>query len=55
VKEQRTEDYAPPSLDQMAGVAARQIIHTTRLDDTTGHWRALKRAYLAGYEDARRA
>ncbi len=53
MKEQRGEDYAP-SLDQVAGAVARSIIKESGIDDTTEHWRALKRAYLAGYEDARR-
>lgn len=53
MKEQRSEDYTP-SLDQVAGAAARGIIKESGIEDTTEHWRALKRAYLAGCEDARR-
>lgn len=60
MKEQRAADYAAPgpegrqlSLDQIAGGEARRIIKETHVEDTTEHWRALKRAYLAGYEDAR--
>lgn len=52
MKEQRPEDYAP-SIDELAGATARQIIHATGVDDTAAHWRALKHAYLRGYEDAR--
>ena len=54
MKEQREADYAP-TLDQVAGQAARRIIHETSMDDTTEHWRAVKRAYIRGYEDAQRA
>lgn len=60
MKEQREEDYAPAredgqvSLDQVAGATARRIIKQSSVDDTTEHWRALKRAYLAGYADASR-
>lgn len=53
VKEQRSEDYAP-NLDQAAGAAARRIIKEAGIEDTTEHWRAVKKAYLAGYADARR-
>ena len=61
MKEQRAADYAAPgpegrelSLDQVAGGEARRIIRETDLEDTTANWRAVKRAYLAGYEDAQR-
>jgi hypothetical protein len=61
MKEQRAADYAAPapegrelSLDQIAGIVARRIIKESSVDDTTANWRALKRAYLAGYEDAQR-
>jgi hypothetical protein len=57
MKEQRREDYAgdedAPTLDQYAGGVARQIIRATGVEDSTQIWRALKRAYLAGFEDAR--
>jgi hypothetical protein len=49
----RGEDYAP-ALDQAAGAAARRIIKESSVDDTTEHWRAIKKAYLAGYADAQR-
>ena len=60
MKEQRQEDYEGAgdeqqlSLDQHAGAAARQIIRSSNVDDTTEHWRALKRAFIAGYELAER-
>ena len=54
MKEQRSEDYVP-SLDQRAGAVARRIIKESSIEDKTEHWRAIKRAYLAGYEDARQA
>jgi hypothetical protein len=64
MKEQRHEDYEgqengdgdekQPSLDQYAGGVARNLIKQTRLEDTTQNWRAIKRAYLAGYADASR-
>lgn len=56
MKEQRSEDYAPaPSVDQAAGQEARRIIRESSMDDTTANWRAVKGAYLAGYEDAQRS
>lgn len=54
MKEQRSEDYAPAPVDQMAGQTARRIIRESSMDDTTAHWKALKQAYLCGYEDAQR-
>lgn len=58
MKEQREEDYAgnddQPTLDQHAGVVARAMIKQTGVEDTTQIWRALKRAYLAGYDEASR-
>ncbi len=60
VKEQAEEgsenggDPQPLSLEQHAGHVARQIIRSSNVDDTTEHWRALKRAFLAGHEFARR-
>jgi len=55
MKEQRREDYAPvPSVDQMAAQEARRIIRESSVDDTTANWRAVKQAYLCGYEDAQR-
>lgn len=58
IKEQRPSDYAPDSgqraQDEHAGVVARGIIRETGVEDTTQIWRALKRAYLAGYADATR-
>lgn len=56
----RRGDNAPrptngePTLDQHAGAVARAIIKESGIEDTTPHWRAVKNAYLAGYEDARR-
>jgi len=53
LKEQKTDDYvATPA--QQAGATARIIIRDTGLDDTAENWKALKRAYLAGYADASR-
>ena len=52
MKEERSDDYAP--VDQMAGQTARRIIKESNVDDTTEHWRAIKKAYLAGYADAQR-
>jgi hypothetical protein len=56
MKEQRHEDYAgdnsEPTLDQYAGGVARNLIKQTGVEDTTQIWKALKRAYLAGYADA---
>lgn len=58
MKEQRHEDYAGDesemTLDQHAGAVARGIIKQSGVEDTTEHWRAVKRAYLAGYGDAQR-
>ena len=60
MKEQRGEDYAPSQdnqqrpLDQHAGAVARQIIRSSNVDDTTDNWRALKRAFIAGYQFAER-
>ena len=54
MKEQRETDYVP-TIDQVAGAEARRILRASRMEDTTENWRALKRAYLAGREDARRA
>ncbi len=42
-------------LDEAATAAARRIIRDTSLEDSVANWRAVKRAYLAGYEDARRS
>jgi hypothetical protein len=42
------------SLDHRATIAARGIIKSTGVEDTTEIWRALKRAYLAGYGAAER-
>lgn len=54
LKEQRAEDYvATPA--QRAGATARIIIRETGMDDITENWRALKRAYLKGYEDGQHA
>jgi hypothetical protein len=57
MKEQRPEDYAGDeqevSLDQLAGTAARRIIRSTGIEDTTEHWRALKAAFITGYDSAR--
>lgn len=57
MKEQRHEDYAgddsQPTLDQHAGAVARGLIKSTGVDDTAQIWRALKRAYLVGYADAK--
>ena len=52
MKEQRSEDYVP-TVDQVAGAVARRIIKESGIEDKTEHWRALKRAYLVGNEDAR--
>ena len=56
-EEARPQDYEgnenEPTLDQHAGTVARGLIRQTGIEDTTQNWRALKRAYLAGYEDAR--
>ena len=55
LKEQRAEDYAPlPSVDKLAGQEARLIIRALKLEDTTAQWKALKEAYLKGFEEARR-
>jgi hypothetical protein len=42
------------TLEQHAGAVARQLIQQTGIEDSTPIWKALKRAYLAGYEDAQR-
>ena len=42
------------SLDQYAGGVARNLIKQTGVEDSTQIWKALKRAYLAGYADAQR-
>ncbi len=48
------ENTGELTLEQHAGAVARAIIKTDGVEDTTLIWRALKRAYLAGYEDAQR-
>jgi len=42
------------TLDQHAGAVARGIIKATGVEDSTEIWRALKRAYLTGYDEASR-
>lgn len=42
------------TLDQYAGAVARQLIKQTGVEDSTQIWRALKRAYLTGYDEASR-
>lgn len=58
MKEQRREDYqgdeSEQTLEQHAGAVARGIIKHAGLEDTTQTWRALKRAYLTGYDEASR-
>ena len=48
------ENKGELTLEQHAGAVARAIIKTNELEDTTVIWRALKRAYLTGFEDAQR-
>ena len=43
-----------PTLDQYAGAVARDLIKQADVEDSTPIWKALKRAYLAGYADAQR-
>ena len=56
-EEARPQDYegneGEMTLDQHAGAVARGLIRQSGIEDNTQVWRALKRAYLAGYEDAR--
>lgn len=58
MKEERDEDYAGDeselTLEQHAGAVARGIIKHAGLEDTTQTWKALKRAYLTGYDEASR-
>ncbi len=58
MKEQHGEDYAGDesqvTLEQHAGTVARGIIKHAGLEDTTETWKALKRAYLTGYDEATR-
>lgn len=48
----RREDTENPTLDQVAANAARHIIRTTELPDTTENWKALKEAFKAGHAAA---
>lgn len=58
MKEQRPEDYqgdeSEQTLEQHAGAIARGIIKHAGLEDSTQTWKALKRAYLTGYDEASR-
>lgn len=58
MKEQRAEDYqgdeSEMTLEQHAGAVARGIIKHAGLEDSTQTWKALKRAYLTGYDEASR-
>ena len=38
-------------LEQHAGQAAREILHARGLENSAANWKALKEAYLRGYED----
>jgi hypothetical protein len=53
---QRPSEESPEEqdlpVDQYAGVVARGIIKQAGIEDSTEIWRALKRAYMAGYADA---
>lgn len=51
MKEEGQANQAP-SLDQLAGAAARRIIRSTGIEDTTQNWRALKAAFITGYDAA---
>lgn len=54
-EEPRKQDQQVDSLDQLAGQTARGIIkNATNVPDTTPIWRALKDAFLAGYDEASR-
>lgn len=52
--EQEQRDDQELTLDQHAGAVARGIIKATGLEDSTQIWRAVKRAYLTGYDEASR-
>ncbi len=41
-----------PTVDQQAGIVARQVLQQTRIENTAAHWKALKLAYLAGFDAA---
>jgi hypothetical protein len=45
----------PPTLDELAGQAARRIIRDAGLPDTVENWRSLREAALAGLEELRGA
>jgi len=53
MKEQREEDYAAGDrrLEQDAGQAARRILHERGLEDTAANWKAIKEAYLLGFNE----
>ena len=53
--QRRDDNNQDPTLDQHASGIARELIKQTGVEDTTQIWRALKRAYLAGYADANRS
>jgi hypothetical protein len=54
-RQQRDAKTGELTLDQHAGAVARGIIqHVDNVPDTTPIWRALKEAYLAGYDEASR-
>jgi hypothetical protein len=53
--QRRQDNNQDSALDQHASGIARQLIKEAGVDDTTQIWRALKRAYLAGYADANRS
>lgn len=55
LKEERQADYAPElSVDALAGQEARLIIRAFKLEDSTQTWRALKAAYVKGFDEAAR-
>jgi hypothetical protein len=54
-RQNRDANAGELTLDQHAGQIARGIIqHADNVPDTTPIWRALKQAFLAGYDEASR-
>jgi hypothetical protein len=49
-RQQRQPRPEPPSLEEIAGVAARRIIRDTGTPDTVENWRAIKAAALVVLE-----
>lgn len=52
--DEQQDDKAGMTLDQYAGAVARELIKEAGLEDSTPVWRAIKRAYLTGYDEASR-